>query len=246
MFPSHYDVIVAGGGPSGIAAAVAAARQGVTVALIERYGILGGMLTSGHVNPVLGSVSAGTMADELMALLCHQEATSRNGIERSVDSEEAKTVLLRFAADAGVHIYLQTPVIDVITEHNRVIGLSVGTQEGITNLYAKAVIDATGDGFVAVRAGAQAWIGRETDGRCQPCTMEFTLDQIDESRAITCWGGTDPVKLPDGTKYADFCIQKEKEGVLPRNVSIVRLHRTAYPGERSVNATQANGYNTLD
>ena len=204
MFPSHYDVIVAGGGPSGIAAAVAAARQGVLVALIERYGILGGMLTSGHVNPVLGSVSSGTMADELMALLCRQEAASRNGIERSVDPEEAKTVLLRFASDAGVHIYLQTPVVDVITERNRVIGLSVGTQEGITNLYAKAVIDATGDGFVSVRAGAQAWIGRETDGRCQPCTMEFTIDHIDESRAITCWGGTDPVKLPDGTKYADF------------------------------------------
>ena len=93
MFPSHYDVIVAGGGPSGIAAAVAAARQGALVALIERYGILGGMLTSGHVNPVLGSVSAGTMADELMALLCRQEVTSRNGIERSVDPEEAKTLL---------------------------------------------------------------------------------------------------------------------------------------------------------
>ena len=246
MFPKHYDVIVAGGGPSGIAAAVAAARQGVLVALIERYGILGGMLTSGHVNPVLGSVSAGTMADELMALLCRQEATSRNGIERSVDPEEAKTVLLRFAADAGVHIYLQTPVVDVIKEDDRVIGLSVGSQDGLINLYAKAVVDATGDGFVSVRAGAQAWIGRETDGRCQPCTMEFTIDHIDESRAITCWGGTDPVKLPDGTKYADFCIQKEKEGVLPRNVSIVRLHKTAYPGERSVNATQANGYNTLD
>ena len=246
MFPNRYDVIVAGGGPSGIAAAVAAARLGASVALVERYGILGGMLTSGHVNPVLGSAAPGTMADELMALLCRQEAVSRNGIERSVDPEEAKTVLLQFAAGAGVHVFLQTPVVDVIREGSRVTGLSVGTQEGIENLYAQTVIDATGDGFVSVRAGAQAWIGREADGRCQPCTMEFTLDHIDESRAITCWGGTDPVRLPDGTKYADFCIQKEKEGVLPANVSIVRLHRTACPGERSVNATQANGYNTLD
>ena len=100
MFPKRYDVIVAGGGPSGIAAAVAAARLGASVALVERYGILGGMLTSGHVNPVLGSAAPGTMADELMALLCRQEAVSRNGIERSVDPEEAKTVLLQFAAGA--------------------------------------------------------------------------------------------------------------------------------------------------
>ena len=246
MFSDNYDVIVAGGGPAGVAAAVAAARRGVSVALIERYGILGGMLTSGYVNPVLGSTAEGTIADELMGLLCRQQATSRNGLERSVDPEEAKTVLLRFAAEAGVQVYLQTPVVDVVKEDGRVAGLAVGSQDGIKTLRAKAVVDATGDGFVSVRAGARAWIGREADGRCQPCTMEFTVDHVDESRAITCWGGTDPVRLPDGTGYADFCIRKEKEGVLPANVSIVRLHRTACPGERSVNATQANGYDTLD
>ena len=53
-YPSTYDVIVAGGGPAGIAAAVSAARLGAKTALIERYGILGGMLTSGHVQPILG------------------------------------------------------------------------------------------------------------------------------------------------------------------------------------------------
>ena len=63
-YPDQYDVIVAGGGPAGIAAAVSSARLGAKTALIERYGILGGMLTSGHVQPILGRSEGKTMYDE--------------------------------------------------------------------------------------------------------------------------------------------------------------------------------------
>ena len=80
----------------------------------------------------------------------------------------------------------------------------------------------------------------------QPATLEFVVDQVDETRAITAWGGTDPVKLPSGEEYRELCKRMNKAGVLPKDVSIVRLHRTFYPGERSVNATQLNGANTLD
>ena len=65
----EYDVLVCGAGPAGICAAVAAARQGARTALVERYGIPGGNLTSGCVGPILGSVSQGTMRDEVVALL---------------------------------------------------------------------------------------------------------------------------------------------------------------------------------
>ncbi|MBQ2417409.1 MAG: FAD-dependent oxidoreductase, partial [Alistipes sp.] len=66
---AEYDVIVAGSGPAGICAAVAAAREGAKVALIERYGVVGGNLTAGYVGPILGMVGKGTMRDELVELL---------------------------------------------------------------------------------------------------------------------------------------------------------------------------------
>lgn len=66
---ASYDVIVAGSGPAGICAAVAAARNGSHVALVERYGVVGGNLTAGYVGPVLGMVGKGTMRDELVNLL---------------------------------------------------------------------------------------------------------------------------------------------------------------------------------
>ena len=219
--------------------------MGAKTALIERYGILGGMLTSGLVNPVLGSVAPGTAYQEIMDLMGKECSATRNGREMSVDPEQAKYRLLKLAADAGVSVYLQTPVVDVVKDGSRVRGLVVGTQEGLKTLTAHALVDATGDGFVAARAGAEYQVGRDSDGFCQPITTEFVLDNVDEARAITCWGGTDPVTLPGGKRYSVFCQEAHDRGELPENVTIVRLHRTLYPGERSVNATQANGLNTL-
>lgn len=244
------DVLVLGGGPAGICAAVSAARCGADTLLVERLGVLGGMLTAGRVDPILGSVSSGTMYDEIVSLLAARHPDSkphvtRNGQEIQVDPEEAKTILMNLVHDSGARCYLQTTLIDVLMENNVVTGAVLSTPTGLMAVYAKCVIDATGDGFAAMKAGAEYKIGRDSDGHCQPSTIEFVVDQVDESRAITCWGGTDPVTLPSGQKYSDFCKEVNARGELPEHVSIVRLHRTHYAGERSVNATQANGYDTL-
>lgn len=244
-FSDNYDVIVCGGGPAGISAAVSSARQGARTALIERYGILGGMLTSGYVNPILGALSQGTLYDEILVLLKAVKNKTRIGYEIGIDSEEAKYTLLKFVSDAGVDVFLQTPIVDVIKEETQIKGVVIGSQSGLKKLSAAVVVDATGDGFVSCIAGAECAVGRENDGRCQPATTEFTIENVDESRAITCTGGSDPVKLPDGTSYSEFCKQKNREGELPENVNIVRLHRTRNSGERSVNATQVNGLDTL-
>lgn len=245
------DVLVAGGGPAGVCAAVSAARQGVKVVLAERFGCLGGNLTLGHVSPILGKASKGTMADEIRTLLNAnhldaQKVMTRNGPEEHIDHEEAKGILAKLCADAGVTILLCATVVDALMDGNRIVGVVVDTPKGLRTIRAKCFVDATGDGRLAVAAGAEAKIGRDADGATQPATLEFVVDQVDESQALTAWGGTDPVKLPSGEEYRELCKRMNKAGELPENVSIVRLHRTFYPGERSVNATQLNGADVLD
>lgn len=249
-YPTEYDVIVAGGGPAGVAAAVSAARVGAKTALIERYGILGGMLTSGHVQPILGRAEGRTMYNEICELLeeGHQnvrEHTTRNGREITIDMEEAKHRLLKLCLESGVYVYLQTPVVAVLKDGSRVTGVTVCTPEGLQNLTAHAVVDSTGDGFVAAQAGAPYQVGRDSDGKCQPTTIEFTVDNVDETYDFSCWGGTCPYTLPDGRRYSEVCKEACKNGELPENVSIVRIHYTINPGERNINATQVNGRDTL-
>ncbi|MDR1788783.1 MAG: FAD-dependent oxidoreductase [Opitutaceae bacterium] len=245
-----FDVIVAGGGPAGVCAAVAAARNGASTLLLERGGLLGGMLTAGHVNPILGMTGPGTMADELIRRLSLNgeitSETTRNGREVYIDVEHAKTALFNFAAETDkLTCWLQSAVVDVSTDASGAIAsLLVGTPQGLVNLSAKTFVDATGDGSVAAFAGADYEIGR-ADGLMQPVTLEFTLSNVDETRAITAYGGSDPVKLPSGQRYSAFCKEANARGELPENVTIVRLHRTARPGERNVNATQSNRVNAL-
>lgn len=246
-----FDVAVAGGGPAGVCAAVSAARAGARVVLAERFGCLGGNLTLGHVSPILGSVAPGTMADELRGLFTaahpdNPQVATRNGTEAHIDHDEAKGILARFCADAGVTVLLCAPVVDAIMDGHRVVGIRIDTPNGPREIRAKAVIDATGDGRVAVAAGAEFRIGRDGDGATQPCSIEFIVDGVDETRAISAWGGSDPVKLPSGEEYRALCARMNAAGELPGNVTIVRLHRTIRPGERSVNATQVNGIDALD
>lgn len=248
----HYDVVVAGSGPAGICAAVSAAREGAKVALVESAGVIGGNLTVGHVSPLLGAVARGTMYDEIVMLLSGTTPdkaghVTRNGREMPLNTEDAKIKLTRWVAEAGVTVLLNCNVADVIKENNRVRGLVLSSATlGMFAITADVVIDATGDGTVAMLAGAKFSIGRDSDGRIQPCTLEFLVGGVDESIAISAWGGSDPVKLPSGEEYRQLCKRMCAAGELPENVHIVRLHQTGTPGERSINATQLNGIDPLN
>ncbi len=234
-----YDVLVAGSGPAGICAAVAAAREGARVALIERYGVVGGNLTTGYVGPILGMVGKGTMRDEIVELLGVAENDMIGQTGRAHDFERAKMLLAQFVNHPNVDVYLQTTVTDVIKQGSAVVGVVVTAGEGQFVLQGAVTVDATGDGLVSYLAGATTEKGRD-DGLMQPVTLEFTISGVDESKGVICIGDVDNVKLGD-ERFLDYCKRLAEAGELPERLAAVRLHPVVYPGYRQVNTTQVNG-----
>ncbi len=234
-----YDVVVAGSGPAGICAAVAAAREGAKVALVERYGVVGGNLTTGYVGPILGMVGKGTMRDELVELLGVPENDMIGETGRAHDFEMAKIRLMQFVNHQNIDVYLQTTVTDVIKEEDTLLGIIATSGEGQFALLGKVTIDATGDGLISYLAGATTEKGRE-DGLMQPVTLEFTIDGVDESKGVICIGDVDDVRLGD-ERFLDYCKRLSLEGEIPERIAAVRLHPTTHSGQRQVNTTQVNG-----
>ena len=235
----NYDVIVAGSGPAGLCAAIAAAREGAKVALIERYGVVGGNLTTGYVGPILGMVSKGTMRDEIVSLLGVEQNDMIGITGKAHDFEAAKITLMEAVNHPNIDVFLQTTVTDVIKEDNALKGVVVTAGEGAFALLGKVTIDATGDGLVSFLAGATTEKGRE-DGLMQPVTLEFTIAGVDESKGVICIGDVDDVKLGD-ERFLDYCKRLSLEGEIPERIAAVRLHPTVHKGQRQVNTTQVNG-----
>ena len=82
-------------------------------------------------------------------------------------------------SEAGVKIMLYTFACDVIMEENIIKGVSVVNKSGVFNIYANAVIDASGDGDIAYKSGAEYFKGREADGKMQPVTIMFKVGGVD-------------------------------------------------------------------
>lgn len=235
----EFDIIVAGAGPAGLCAAMSAAREGATVALIEKHGVVGGNLTIGHVGPLLGVIDRHTMGGEIECLLNNNSVLHH-------DIEKAKTTLTNWIAHENISVFLSSSIADVIMEGNNVRGVIITTQTGMKALKAKIVVDATGDGVVSYLAGAVCNMGRDSDGLVQPTTIMFTLAGIAKEQTLSCVSETDDTILPCGS-YLELCKQANADGRLPKNVNVIRLYKTMYSDtERMVNATQENYVNGLN
>lgn len=237
-FDGEWDIIVAGGGASGIACAVEARSYGAKVLLIEKSQMVGGCYTQGLVSPPLGGFTENTIAHKIIS-----ELGRVNGDGTSVDFERAKILFTKMVHNAGVTVYYGCSVCQALTQNGSITGVIYSAQDGLRYAKAKIFIDATGDGVLSYLAGEKIEYGR-ADGLVQPMSIMFTIEGADEKQEIICYHEEMDTPLKKGN-YLALCRKANAEGKLPPAVNIVRLYKGANKGERMVNATQVNGFNPL-
>ena len=233
----EYDIVIAGGGPGGIGAAISAADMGMKVLIIERAGVVGGNITIGHVSPLMGRYIPNTMADYIIRYLSDDNKPDCN-------AEEAKIRLTALLDEKGIDVYLNTSLCDVIRADNKIKSIVISTQSGLKAVNGKVFIDGTGDGVLSSLAGEKTEYGRE-DGLVQPMSIMFTIGGIAPDQKLTCYHEEDETPLKKGG-YLQMCRDACKKGELPPEVNIIRLYPGQNSDERVVNATQTNGYNPLE
>lgn len=189
---SDCDVLVCGGGPAGVAAAVAAARHGADVVLLERWPRVGGMATTALVNIWHRSDREKVVINGLVEESLQRAA--KNGWVKQCASFPRKHETHRFdpegmalvwhdmLEESGVRTLCYTVAGEPVLEGNRVRAVVVDTKSGRKAIKAKIVIDATGDGDLAAKSGVPFEYGRTEDGRVQGMTMMYRLCGINEER----------------------------------------------------------------
>jgi len=183
----HTDVLIAGAGPAGIMAAVAAARQGVRVRLIEAHGALGGIWTTGCLPHIIEFNKRG-LPSELAARLLAAGAGPRDNdpldhvatddapYRCDYDSETFKGVLDQMAAEAGVKVRLYSRVSAAYRDADGCLETIVtDSKSGREAWRARIFVDCTGDGDLAAQAGCSFEMGHPETGDCQPMSMMALL-----------------------------------------------------------------------
>ena len=258
------DVLIVGGGPAGIGAAVGAARAGAKVILVEQYGFLGGAATAQLVNPFMSAhtqesllrrggkmtmypvdhghgerVIKGLLVELVKRLLEKNgavEPSEETGFLMPFDPEILKVVLMDLIDDSGVEVLFHSFASSFLPDKDNP-GVVFETKSGPVIVKAKCIVDCTGDGDIAVSAGAPFEIGRECDSLVQPMTLYFRMGGFQREPFYNY------IKVHPEQWYGVFGLwdlikKASREGMpdLPREDLL--MFPSPHPNEVSVNSTR--------
>ena len=274
------DVVVCGGGPAGVAAALAAAPAGKRVVLVEASGFLGGAVTNAGINGIGGwqhdldgrPLITG-IAQELIVEISresgsdmeavnhtfahrHRKPTYREGglgcYWLNINPDMMKIVLERKLCATGVKLLYHCSAVYPIMEKDAIRGIYIESKSGREAILAQIVIDCTGDGDIACRAGADFQIGDPETGLCQPGSLLFTAARADVPPLNYSLGAEDESHLPvlERNRYEQAIQLARARGEIRENpnelfCAATPLHPSD-PSIRSVNFTRLQGLDATD
>lgn len=267
-----YDCIIGGAGSSGVVAAIAAARLGKKVLLIEKTALIGGTNILSLVSPLMtyhnqGKQVIGGIANEIVERLLKKNGTLGHindplgfcSTVTPIDIESLKELYFEMIEESGVELLLHTVItnVKVIKLRNgqkKIKSIEVATPSKLT-FEADYFIDATGDGCICDFAMADYFIGRKSDSLCQPMTMPFIVGGVDlDSLRIAM--KNEPQNFVIDKKYdyqyigiSGFFKEVKKAKEL-NDFSIERdrvlLFANPKPNEVTINMTRVQKHNPLD
>jgi hypothetical protein len=262
------EVLVIGGGPAGLCAALASARMGAKTMLIEQSGYCGGMATAGLVAPFMTCYDSGgnTMLirglfEEIVNRLVemggaiHPSQIPTSSAFTSYitkghihvtpfKAESLKLLADRMLAEAGVRVLYHTSFVDAKTEGDRISHVIVAKKEGLCAIKAKVIVDCSGDADCATAAGVPYTMGNG-EGRIQPATMFFRIGNVDSKKVdADIEANLDNFYRKDGVNYRSmhWWVSKAKEaGDWTLNRVSIGMFRGVDKDEWSINTSRIMG-----
>lgn len=232
-----FDLIVVGGGFAGVAAAIAAAREGLKVMIAEKSNCFGGAAVNCLVNPFMpfksgDKLMSGGIFSEILA-----ELTKIGGYDGSsvFDEEKLKLVLNRMILKENIFPLFHATLIDAAADGGKITSVTFAGKAQKITAEADYFIDCTGDGNLAVMAGCEYTLGRESDNLCQPMTLCFRVGGIDKKAFFR--------ELPELTKkYQKF----REDGKIKNPREDILVFDTMHDGVLHFNSTRVIKLNPTD
>ena len=268
------DVIVIGGGPAGMCAAIAAAREGVSVILVEQGGFCGGMATRGLVGPFMTCYDA--KGEKMIIRGLFEEIVNRM-VERGFaihpsevrsgtaftswiiighehvtpyEPEGLKVIMDEMLTEAGVKVLYHTDFLHPVLEESTITGVLVSSKRGLEVIKGKVVVDCTGDGDVATRCGVPYEMGNEELNLMQPASMFFQISNVDpDAVEADIQANIHNFYRKDGVNYRSFhwrVTEARENGDWDLKRVSIGLFRMPKPDEWCVNTSRIMGVDSTD